>query len=103
MVQGQAITDNAGDYDHDGFNEAEGCYVLSSAGSGVAFTLHGRPSPRINPAFKILQWKAEAPKTILVGDKRLAAGTDFLASLSGEILLLQILSSIRDDAKITIP
>lgn len=103
MVQGQAITDNAGDCDHDGFNEAEGCYVLSSGSSGAAFTLHGQLSPRINPAFKILQWKAEAPKTILVGDKRLAAGTDFLASLSGEILLLQILSSIRDDAKITIP
>jgi hypothetical protein len=65
-IQGQAVIDNPGDYDRDGFNEAEGCYVLSSANSGVAFTLHGRPSPRIHPAFKILQWEAEAPKTILV-------------------------------------
>ena len=74
-----------------------------SASGGVVFTLHGRPSPRINPAFKILQWKAEAPKTILVGDQRLAAGTDFIASVTGDVLLLQILSRIGDDVKVTIP
>lgn len=102
VTAGKADTSDAGDYDRDGFNEAEGCYVFSSAADGVAFTLHGRQSPRMNPAFKVLQWNAETPKTILVGDKSLAAGKDFNASVSGEVLLLQVLSNIRDDAKMTV-
>lgn len=102
VTRGRAERDTEGDYDRDGFNEAEGCYVLSSAADGVAFTLHGRQTPRMNPAFRVLQWKAEAPESILVGDKNLVAGRDFNASVKDEVLLLQVLSNIRDDAKMTV-
>ena len=102
VAMGKLETTDAGDYDADGFNEAEGCYVLGSGADGVAFTLPGRQTPCMNPAFKVLRWKAEAPRHIRLGERTLAPAMDFNASVRGEILLLQILSRIHDSPMVTV-
>ncbi len=103
VTMGKAGTTDAGDSDADGFNEAEGCYVLSSAAEGVVFAWKGGQTPRMNPAFKVLRWKADAPKAIRIDDKTLVAGQDFNVSVRDEVMLLQILSTIRDNPRVTVP
>src|SRR6185503_1886482 len=53
VTGGKVHLSDPGDYDADGFNEAEGCYVLSSTDGGVAFSFRGRPTPCIAPVFKV--------------------------------------------------
>jgi hypothetical protein len=92
-----------GDADMDGFNETEGCYVLKSASDGVAFGLHGREVARMFPAFKIKDWRGVAPETLAIEREKLAAGKDFIASVRGGVLLLQIPHVIKDDVSVSIP
>ena len=103
MTRGEAVTDDEGDRDSDGFNEEEGCYVLESGAGGVSFTLHGSKTPRMCPAFKVTGWKGEAPGSITLGKSSLAAGRGFNASVAEGTLLLQILEAVREDAHVEIP
>ena len=102
VAEGKLVTTDEGDADADGFNEAEGCYVVEAGPKGVAFTLHGSKTPRLTPALKVRGWRGNAPKAIRLGGREFAAGADFVASASGGILLIQMLDGIRDDARITI-
>jgi hypothetical protein len=102
VTVGKADTTDAGDYDADGFNEAEGCYVLT-ADKGVAFTLRAGPATRMFPAFKIKGWKGDAPRSIKVGGRDLKAGSDFNASIAGDVLLVQLFSTLTGNVEIVVP
>jgi len=102
FTKGDADKADEGDADADGFNEAEGCYVLKSASDGAAFTLHGAAVPRLYPAFKIKGWSGEAPETITLGNAKGSAGADFHASKKEGFLLLQLIRVIREDVNIAI-
>ena len=101
VKKGELDKSDAGDDDKDGFNEAEGCYVLKAAGDGVMFTLHGAKVPRMNPAFKIKGWTGEAPKAIALGARDLAP-KNFNATVKDGTLLVQILVPVKEDAQIAI-
>lgn len=102
VSQGALDTTDEGDADHDGFNEAEGCYVLKSA-DGVECTLHGANAPRLYPAFKVKGWWGAAPTSLKLGNMTMAAGKEYNALLVDGVLLLQILRVVMEDATITIP
>ena len=99
---GKLDTTDEGDADKDGFNEAEGCYVLKASPAGVTFTLHGKKTPRMDPAFKIRGWTGKVPKSIKVGSKELIEAKDFNASVKAGVLLLQLFADVRDDARLVI-
>ena len=102
VTKGTLDKSDEGDRDGDGFNEEEGCYVLKAAADGVAFTMHGAKTPRMNPAFKVKDWKGQAPTTVTADSKKLAAGKEFNASVNDRVLLLQILSEVKDDTRIEV-
>ena len=103
VTMGGLVKDDAGDLDADGFNEGEGCYVLKAAPGGVEFTLHGSKTPRIEPAFKVREWKGEPPTAVTLGTHKLAAGEGFNASVADGVLMLQVLGQIKEDATLVIP
>lgn len=102
VTQGEADKTDPGDLDKDGFNEVEGCYVLKSSPTGVAFTIHGKELARMQPAFKILGWTGEVPSKVNVGGKELEKGKGFNASVAAGSLLLQIFEPVRSDTVVTI-
>ncbi|MFB3893521.1 MAG: hypothetical protein ACE15C_16030 [Phycisphaerae bacterium] len=102
VTAGKLVDSDEGDYDKDGFNEREGCYVLMAEGKGVDFTIHGSSVPRMDPAFKVKDWKGAAPDAIFVDGMKLEAGKDFGASVKDGVLLLQILGFIDTDSRIVI-
>lgn len=102
VTQGKLDTTEEGDADADGFNEAEGCHVLKASPAGVAFTLHGKKTPRMDPAFKIKGWTGKVPKSIKVGSRELIEAKDFNASVEAGVLLLQLFADVRDDARLVI-
>ena len=103
VTKGELVKDDGGDYDADGFNESEGCYVLKAAAGGVELTLHGTKTPRIEPVFKVKGWAGGPPKTIALGSDTLDAGKGFSASVAEGVLILQVLSEIKNDARLVIP
>jgi hypothetical protein len=102
VSEGTIETADEGDRDADGFNEAEGCYVLKAGARGVAFVLHGRNVPRMWPAFKIKGWTGPPPNRVALGQRELLQGKEVLASVRAGSLLEQILENVREDAKIEI-
>jgi len=103
VTKGTVVTDDAGDYDADGYNESEGCYVLRSTPTGIAFTLPGAKTPRMTPVFKILAWTRRAPNTIDVGRKTRGEGKHFNAAVTDGVLIVQLLSDMHTDATVAIP
>jgi hypothetical protein len=85
-----------------GFNDDEGCYVLTAAPEGVAFTLHGAAIPRVNPVFKVRGWPGAAPASILVNGKPVAQGKGMAAAVRDGVLLVQLFAVVSDDAVLTI-
>ena len=102
VTSGKVDTTDADDYDGDGFNEVQGCYVLN-AEKDVAFALPAGATGRMFPAFKIKDWTGETPKSIKAGAKDRKAGADFNASVVDGVLLVQLLSVVREDTGIVIP
>ena len=78
----------------DGYDEEEGCYVLQAGPEGVAFTIHGKAAPRVNPAFKVRGWTGSATATV--------DGKPIAASVREGTLLLQIPVTVKDDAAVVI-
>jgi len=102
VTKGTAVTDDPGDFDGDGYNEAEGCYVLKAAPDGVAFTLYGAEVPRMTPTFKIKAWKGGVPEGIAFDAQYLAPGRHFNASVKDDVLLLQLLEDVKKDAPVAL-
>jgi len=91
-----------GDRDGDGFNEDEGCYVLTAAPEGATFTIHGASTPRVNPAFKIKRWAGEAPSKILLGGRTVERGKGMTSAVREGTLLLQLFVRVKDDAEVAV-
>ncbi|HUV40096.1 MAG TPA: hypothetical protein VMY39_10800 [Planctomycetota bacterium] len=92
------VTDDAGDFNTDGFNESEGCFVLKGPGP-LAFTYERGKGAGFAPAFKILGWNGDPPKSVKVDGKDVpcAAGV-----VDGK-LVLQVLGTVTaEKAKIDI-
>ncbi len=104
------VTDDPGDFNKDGFNESEGCYVLKGPGP-LTFTFEKGKGAGFAPAFKILHWDADAPKSVKIDGKDVpfAAGTRKVAGATGrsprgavsavmvevqDILFLQVLGTV---------
>jgi hypothetical protein len=102
VTVGNADTTDAGDYDADGFSEAEGCYVLT-ADKGVAFTLPAGPAARMFPAFKIKGWIGDAPRSMKAGGRDLKAGSDYNAATARGVLMVQLLSAVKGEIEIVVP
>jgi hypothetical protein len=83
------VTDDPGDFNRDGFNESEGCFVLRGPGP-LSFTFEKGKGAGFAAAFKILDWKGDAPKTVKVDgdDVPCASGV-----VDGD-LVLQVLGTI---------
>jgi hypothetical protein len=98
VAKGAVDASEEGDRDSDGYNEEEGCYVLKAAADGVALTMHGRATPRINPAFKIKGWRGKVPESITMQDKAVTLGIGMSASVREGTLVLQVLATVKEDA-----
>lgn len=98
LAKGEIDKTDEGDWDGDGFNEEEGCYVLMSGKDGVAFSLHGAKVPRMNPVFKVKRWAGTAPQAITVDHRGLATGREFVASAREGLLLVQLLGKVEQEA-----
>jgi len=86
------VTDDAGDFNGDGYNESEACHVLRGPGP-LSFTYARDKGAGFAPAFKVIGWKGDAPKTVKLDGKDvpIAAGV-----VEGK-LLLQILETLPGD------
>ncbi len=93
---------DAGDLDKDGFNEAEGCYVLRATKDGLKFTIHSKQVPRPAPVFKVKDWPGAAPTKIQLGDKQLTIDKDYVAANQAGVLIIQLQSLLSDDVVMTL-
>ena len=80
------VTDDAGDFDHDGFNESEGCIVLKGPGP-LSLTVEPGAGAGFAPVFKVVGWSGDVPRTVTLNGKETPAAS----ALVGEKLILQIL------------
>ncbi len=89
----EVVTDDPGDFNKDGFNESEGCYVLKGPGP-LSFAFAGNEgSAGLAPVFKIKGWTGEAPKVMSVNGKDMLAA----AAVVDGSLLIELLGSIGAD------
>jgi hypothetical protein len=100
VTKGAVDKGDPGDFDADGFNESEGCYVLK-AQEGSQFTLHGKAVPRMSPVFKVKGW-TKAAVSVKLGDAPLRPDEDFNASVTDGVLVLQLFAPVKDDVRITL-
>jgi len=92
------VTDDPGDFNHDGFNESEGCHVLRGPGP-LAFTYGRGAGAGFAPAFKVIGWKGEAPRTVKVDGEDAPAASGVVEGT----LVIQILAALPGErAKIEI-
>ena len=98
ILRGSVVTTDEGDRDADGYNEEEGCYVLKGGVDGVAFTIHGKATPRVNPVFKIKGWPGEATTRNMTGTKLRSS----VASVREGALILQLLGVVDEDVALKI-
>jgi len=84
------VTDDAGDFDKDGFNESEGCTVLRGPGP-LALTVERGTGAGFAPAFKVVGWKGEAPRSMTVDGKE----RPVLSTLVDGTLILQLMGRLE--------
>ena len=94
VTKGSPVLDDEDDLNKDGYNEAEGCYLVKSAADGVEFSLDCKKK-RFDPAFKVEEWNAAAPESIEVNGSKLTRGTGYLAEVpeGSKDLILQVAGS----------
>jgi len=102
MARGTLITDDPGDLNADGFNEAEGCYVLSAENGSVEFTLAGGEVTHYWPILKVLNWPGATPANITVNDRELSNGSDFLAHTDASVLIIQLLEPVSGETAVRV-
>ena len=92
IKEAELVKDDAGDFNTDGFNESEGCHVLKGPGP-LAFTYERGAGAGFAPAFKVIGWKGEAPRTAKVDGKDVPAD----AAVTEGNLVLQILGTVSGE------
>jgi len=97
VTKGSPVKDDADDLNHDGYNEAEGCYLVKATGNEVAFELDCKVK-RFNPIFKIVGWSAAAPSSIEVNGKKVMRGDGYSADMADNKtdLVLQLFDSYNE-------
>ena len=97
VTKGSPVKDDADDLNHDGYNEAEGCYLVKATGNEVAFELDCKVK-RFNPIFKIVNWSAAAPSSIEVNGKKVMRGDGYSADMADNKtdLVLQLFDSYNE-------
>ena len=83
------VTDDPGDFNKDGYNESEGCHVFRGPGP-LAFTYEKGKGAGFCPAFKVVGWAGEAPKTVKIDGKAVEAASGVV---DGK-LILQVLGTV---------
>jgi hypothetical protein len=103
VSKGERVLDDAGDYDHDGFNEAEGCYVVRAAQGAAELSIDGTKTVRHSPVFKCLSVKGTAVGVTLDG-KPLIEGTTVATWLDEKkgTAIVRIIGPVTTAAKISI-
>ena len=86
------VKDDPGDFNKDGFNESEGCHVLKGPGP-LRFTYEKGKGAGFAPAFKVIGWQGDAPKTLKIGDRNVS----FAAGVADGKLIVQILGTVTGD------
>jgi len=101
VTTGTLVTDDPGDYNHDGFNEAEGCYVVRAAKDTVALTIDGSQVTRISPVFKVLGGQGTGAEVMLDGT-RLVEGETSAAQVDGRsgTALVRIVGAVSKVSKL---
>jgi hypothetical protein len=100
LAKGEAVKDDAGDFDHDGFNEAEGCYVVRAAGGEAEFTIDGTKTTRFSPVFKVVGAKEIVAATLDPSTALGAGGKPLADGIGGTIV--RIVGPITTAAKVRI-
>jgi len=85
----ERVLDDEGDFNKDGFNESEGCMVLKGPGP-LRVTYERGSGAGFAPVFKVVGWKGEAPRSVMIDGKEVPAASAIL----GEKLILQVLGRI---------
>lgn len=103
LAKGEGVKDDAGDFDKDGFNEAEGCYVVRPADGQVDLTIDGTKTPRYSPVFKVLGVKGGAVSVTMDG-KALAEGREVATSVNEKtgVAVVRIIGPVTTAAKVSI-
>jgi hypothetical protein len=103
-----------GDLDTNGYNEAEGCWVLKAVNNSVRFKFDGKSKAHFQPAFKILNYLSPSkPQYVFMYRPDVASPRDTFRLLNGygftsvlnkntNMLLMQLDTVIRDSAYIYI-
>ena len=84
------VTDDAGDLNADGYNESEGCFVLKGPGP-LALTYERGRGAGFAPAFKVIGWKSDAPRSVTIEGKPAKA----VAAVVDGVLILQVLARVE--------
>ena len=103
VTKGTLVTDDAGDYDRDGFNEAEGCTVVRADGDAVELTLDGRDVKRFSPVFKVTGLKRGAEAVVVELDgKRLVKGESLAAHVDAAsgVALVRIVGTVSTQSAV---
>jgi len=87
----ELVKDAAGDFNKDGYNESEGCHVLKGPGP-LAFTYERGAGAGFAPAFKVIGWKGETPRTVKVDGKQVPVAAGIIEGN----LIVQVLSTLPD-------
>lgn len=89
MVGATLVKDDPGDANKDGFNETEGCHVLQDP-EPLRFTYERSQGSGFAPAFKVLGWKGNVPRTVKIDGQNVPAAS---AIVEGK-LILQVLGRV---------
>ena len=84
------VTDDPGDLNKDGYNESEGCHVLKGPGP-LRFTYERGKGAGFAPAFKVIGWKGDAPKTVKIDGEDVPC----VAGIVDGKLILQITGTVE--------
>ena len=90
LSDAELVKDDEGDFNKDGFNESQGCYVISADGPAVSITYEKGETAGFAPAFKIVNWKGVAPVGVTIDGKNMPAAI----SLTNGNLIVSILGEI---------
>ena len=85
----ELVKDDEGDLNGDGYNESEGCHVLSGPGP-LKFTYERGKGAGFCPVFKVTGWKDEAPESVRVDGKEMRC---VAAVLDGK-LIVQVMGTV---------
>jgi len=103
VIKGGTVNYDPEDLNKDGYNEAEGCYLVKAAGEGVEFDLNCTVK-RFNPVFKILNWSFSVPQKIEANGETLNIGYGYLAQMAAnnKDLVLQVCGSYENRVNVKI-